>query len=226
MRAEEIDLLIPLAGVKLPATVRLPDGLTAAVVFAHASGSDRYDLRDQYLADELAGAGIGTIRVDLLTPDERKAEAKTQHLRFDLDLLAERLDGVAQWLLEVKPGIELGYCTAGTGTAAALTACARHGRASAVVARAGRPDLAAPELKHVRAATLLLVGAFDPVGIEANRDAVGALGGPTRLEVVPNATHRFDEPGTLEHVAQLARAWFVHWLSAARETRDEVHMPW
>lgn len=222
----EIDFLIPLPGVKLPATVQLPDGLTAAVVFAHASGSDRYDPRDRQLADALTSAGIGIVLVDLLTPRERELDRKTQHLRFDLELLAERLDAVTEWLLAVKPGTALGFCGAGTGSAAALIAAARHGRVTAIVSRAGRPDLAGPELGDVRAATLLLVGANDPVTLDSNRDALAALGGPSRLDVVAHASHRFDEPGALEHVAGLTRAWFVHWLSAARQTQNEVNVPW
>lgn len=226
MGTVELDLQLPLPGVKLWATVFLPDGLTAAVIFAHGSGSDRYDLRDRYLAEQLRGAGIGTVLVDLLTPQERQVDETAQHLRFDLELLAQRLDAVAQWLLEVKPGTALGFCGAGTGAAAALTAAARHGRVTAIVSRAGRPDLAGPDLGHVRAATLLVVGAGDPVAIQSNHGAFGTLGGPARLEVIPNASHRFDEPGAIEQVAELARAWFVHWLSSARQTQNEVNVPW
>ena len=226
MGTVEIEFLIPLPGVKLPATVFLPDGLTAAVVFAHASGSDRYDPRDRQLAEAVRGAGIGTVLVDLLTAKERELDRKTQHLRFDLELLAERLDAVTEWLLAVKPGLAVGFCGAGTGAAAALISAARHGRVTAVVSRAGRPDLAGPDLGEVRAATLLLVGTNDPVTLESNRDALAALGGPTRLEVVAHASHRFDEPGALEHAAELTRAWFVHWLSAARQTQNEVNVPW
>lgn len=226
MATEELETLIPLPGVKLPAIVALPEGLTAAVVFAHAAGSDRYDLSDGQLARALRAAGIGTVQFDLLTFDEREAERETQHLRFDLELLAERIDAVAAWLLAIRPGLTVGLCAAGTGAAAALMACARHGQPSAVVSRAGQPDLAGPALGQVRAATLLLVAGGDAVSLRSNHEAFASLRGPSRLEIIQPAARGLDDLQALEQVAGLARAWFVRWLSATQQTQQETHAPW
>lgn len=219
MGPEELNLLIPLAGVRLAATVSLPAGAAAGVIFAHGAESAP-SLR---VAGELQQAGIATVLVHLLTPAEVESERTTQHLRFDLELLSDRLAAVAQWLSELRPHIRLGYFGSGTGSAVALVAAARHGHVDAVVSRSGRPDLAGPELAHVRAATLLLAGGDDLVGLARNHDALKRLGGRGRLEVIPHARFLSDEPEALELAARLARGWFVQWLSGVERAPSEVH---
>jgi putative phosphoribosyl transferase len=208
-------LQIPAAGVALDADIVVPQPAQGVVLFAHGSGSSRRSPRNAFVADELQGAGLATILVDLLTPAEERIDAVTAELRFDIGLLAGRLVALCDWLVEhdITAGLGIGIFGASTGAAAALVAAAaRPGPVAAVVSRGGRPDLAGPALRSVHQPTLLIVGERDPVVVDLNRQAMQELAGETRLEVVPGATHLFQEPGALEQVARLARDWFVRHL--------------
>jgi putative phosphoribosyl transferase len=203
---------IALEDAVLEADLALPSSARGVVAFAHGSGSSRHSPRNRFVADVLVGGGLGALLVDLLTPDEERRDARTRELRFDIGLLARRLAGIVEWLAAEPPtaGLPVGLFGASTGGGAALVAAARHPDAvAAVVSRGGRPDLAGPALAEVRAPTLLIVGGEDTVVIELNRQAMARLGGDKRLEIVPGATHLFEEPGTLEQVAALARDWFT-----------------
>jgi putative phosphoribosyl transferase len=208
---------IPTAGVELDAEVVIPQPAQGVVLFAHGSGSGRNSPRNTYVAGELQDAGLATVLVDLLTPAEERADAATARLRFDIDLLAGRLTALCDWLgrHDVTAGLRIGLFGASTGAAAALVAAAvRPDSVSAIVSRGGRPDLARPALGSVHQPTLLIVGARDPVVLDLNRRAIHEFAGQADLAVVPNATHLFQEPGTLELVAELARDWFVRHLRA------------
>jgi putative phosphoribosyl transferase len=186
------------------------------VLFAHGSGSSRRSPRNRDVAEQLRERGLATMLIDLLTPDEGRADEMDRHLRFDIGLLAERLEGVTRWLGEEPStkALPLGLFGASTGAAAALVAAAHlPGQVGAVVSRGGRPDLAGSALGDVEAPTLLIVGGRDDVVLDLNREALDHLGGDTRLEVVPEATHLFEEPGALEQVADLAGAWFLQHLA-------------
>jgi putative phosphoribosyl transferase len=203
----------------LDGDLRLPKGAQGIVLFAHGSGSSRHSPRNRYVAALLNEARLGTLLLDLLTPDEEAIDVRTAQLRFDIGLLAERLIGATDWLTEqpeTRP-LRIGYFGASTGAAAALVAAAeRPGIVGAVVSRGGRPDLAGPALAHVRAPTLLIVGGQDVPVIELNRQAPAALRSEKQLVIIPGATHLFEEPGALEQVAQLAREWFERYLVQAR----------
>jgi putative phosphoribosyl transferase len=223
--AERRTVRIPAGGVELEAEVVAPRPGRAVVAFAHGAGSSRHSPRNQYVAGELSAAGLGTVLADLLTPDEERVDAVDGRLRFDIGLLAQRLTGLVDWLSSGAPGagfdtdgsgagleagLPVGLFGASTGAAAALvTAAERPGAVAAVVSRGGRPDLAGPALPRVPQPTLLIVGGDDPEVIDLNENAQTMLAGPNRLEVVPGATHLFEEPGALEQVAALARAWFA-----------------
>ncbi|MHA6797595.1 dienelactone hydrolase family protein (plasmid) [Pseudonocardia bannensis] len=210
------NLQIPVAGVVLEADLGVPrESPRGAVLFAHGSGSGRHSPRNRYVADELNRAGLVTVLADLLTREEEQVDLRTAALRFDIDLLAARVTAVTDWAADNEPtaGLGIGLFGASTGAAAALIAAAsRPTIVQAVVSRGGRPDLADEHLHQVRQPTLLIVGERDPVVIELNRQAMRKLGGETRLEIVPGATHLFEEPGTLEQVAGLARDWFLRHL--------------
>lgn len=201
-----------LAGdVLLDGDLVIPVGATGMVVFAHGSGSSRHSSRNRYVARELNAAGLGTLLLDLLTPDEEAVDLRTRHLRFDIGLLADRLVAVADWLgtFLATETLRLGYFGASTGGGAALVAAAkRPAMIAAVVSRGGRPDLAGVALSSVEAPTLLIVGGNDLPVIEMNEDAMRQMRCEVKLEIVPGATHLFEEPGALEQVAALARAWF------------------
>jgi putative phosphoribosyl transferase len=208
---------IPAAGVELDAEVVIPQPAQGVVLFAHGSGSGRHSPRNTYVAGELQDAGLATALVDLLTPAEERADAATARLRFDIDLLADRLTALCDWLRrhDLTAGLRIGLFGASTGAAAALVAAAvRPDSVSAIVSRGGRPDLARPALGSVHQPTLLIAGARDPVVLDLNRRAIHEFAGEVDLAVVPNATHLFQEPGTLERVAELARDWFVRHLRA------------
>lgn len=216
MNGERRTVRIPAGGVELDAEVVPPTDGHAVVAFAHGAGSSRHSPRNQYVAGELAATGLGTVLADLLTPDEEEADSRTGRLRFDIDLLATRMTGLVDWLATdpgnagLDAGLPVGLFGASTGAAAALvTAAARPDTVAAVVSRGGRPDLAGPALSEVPQPTLLIVGGDDPEVLELNRQVQDRLAGPNRLEVVPGATHLFEEPGALEQVAALARAWFA-----------------
>jgi pimeloyl-ACP methyl ester carboxylesterase len=181
------------------------------VLFAHGSGSGRHSPRNRFVADRLNDARLATLLIDLLTVDEEAADAFTGHLRFDIGLLAGRLVGAMEWLASqpATKRLPVGLFGASTGAGAALVAAADHpGGVAAVVSRGGRPDLAGDALPRVRCPTLLIVGGADTPVIEMNRWAQERLAGESKLEIVPGATHLFEEPGTLEEVARLAAEWF------------------
>ncbi|MGH7467633.1 MAG: dienelactone hydrolase family protein [Longimicrobiales bacterium] len=197
--------------VRIDGDLVIPAQATGLVLFAHGSGSSRKSPRNRYVAGVLQQAGIGTLLFDLLTAKEEAVDARTGELRFDVHLLAERLVEATDWLQQQERvlAMRIGYFGASTGAAAALMAAARTPeRIAAVVSRGGRPDLAAAELREVKAPTLLIVGGRDQEVITLNERALAELICEKRLAIVPGATHLFEEPGTLEQVAQLARDWF------------------
>jgi len=186
------------------------------VLFAHGSGSSRHSSRNRFVAGQLRNAGLATLLIDLLTEQEEEEEAYTRHLRFDIGLLAERLVGAIDWLARTPAtaSLSVGLFGASTGGGAALVAATqRPDRVGAVVSRGGRPDLAGPALRQVRAPTLLLVGGDDEVVIELNESALNELGAAVKkMVIVPGASHLFEEPGKLEEVARLAGQWFTRYL--------------
>jgi dienelactone hydrolase len=203
------------ASARLPGTLAIPEGACGLVLFAHGSGSSRFSSRNRFVAGELQAAGLATLLIDLLTMDEEALDERTARLRFDLALLAERLVGAVGWLRGNPDtrGLPVGLFGASTGGGAALVAAARLPEVLAVVSRGGRPDLAGDALPVVRAPTLLIVGGADEPVIEMNREAMARMRGPVELEIVPGATHLFEEPGALETVARLARDWFLRHLA-------------
>jgi pimeloyl-ACP methyl ester carboxylesterase len=209
--------------VALEGNLVLPEDARGVVLFAHGSGSSRHSPRNRYVARFLNEARLATLLLDLLTADEEAVDGRTAHLRFDIELLAERLVAATDWLLQSPDTRQLrvGYFGASTGAGAALmAAAARPAVVAAVVSRSGRPDLAGPALEHVRAPTLLIVGGEDVVVIELNQRALARLRGDKRLVIIPGATHLFEEPGALEEVARLAREWFIHHLEPAEALRS------
>lgn len=203
---------VPAGQVVCDADLALPpQGPRGVVAFAHGSGSSRHSRRNRAVAATLVDAGFAALLLDLLTPAEDEVDARTRALRFDIDLLAARVIAAVDHLRSSAPtaGLPLGLFGASTGAAAALVAAAARPEAvAAVVSRGGRPDLAGDALAQVRAPTLLVVGGADPVVLALNQQALTRLSSPAALEVVPNATHLFEEPGALEQVADLAAAWF------------------
>jgi len=205
------EVAIGAGGVTLQATFTRPDNARGVVAFAHGSGSGRHSPRNRYVADVLNQAGFATVLTDLLTEEEEQVDLRTRHLRFDIGLLADRVTGVVDWLRSNTDTAELpaGLFGASTGAAAALVSAAdRPDAVRAVVSRGGRPDLAGDVLPRVEAPTLLVVGGHDEVVLGLNREALELLRCEKRLEIVPHATHLFEEPGTLERVAALAGDWF------------------
>ncbi|MEF8792476.1 dienelactone hydrolase family protein [Thiohalorhabdus sp.] len=202
---------IPLDGASLEGELSAPEESAGLVVFAHGSGSSRFSPRNNYVAGVLREAGFATFLFDLLTESEDRVYAN----RFDIDLLTQRLVMAVRWMRGKKEmgNLPVGLFGASTGAAAALGAAAGLGDAvDAVVSRGGRPDLAMEQLPAVAMPTLLIVGGVDTQVIELNREAYAQLGGPAHLEIVPGATHLFEEEGKLEQVASLAADWFRHYL--------------
>jgi dienelactone hydrolase len=208
---------IPARGVDLAGDLSLPARATGIVLFAHGSGSSRRSSRNRFVASELNRAGLATLLFDLLTEEEEYAERYSRHLRFDIELLAQRLLAATDWAGNDAHArrLPVGFFGASTGGGAALVAAAaRPAKISAVVSRGGRPDLAGGDaLSLVKAPTLLSVGGDDDVVIDLNEQALARLRWEKRLEIVPGASHLFEEPGTLERVAELAREWFTSHLS-------------
>lgn len=233
----ETQVTVPTAGVTLEGNLTLPDGARGVVLFAHGSGSSRFSPRNRFVAAALSApereasggrkgdmpafgapdaheeGGLGTLLVDLLTPEEERVDDETREYRFDLPRLADRLTGLVDWLKSQPDTRDLpvGLFGSSTGGGAALmTAADRPGDVRAVVSRGGRPDLAGDKLPRVIAPTLLLVGERDEQVIELNEDAAARMrNADVKLDIVPGATHLFEEPGTLEEVAARARAWFL-----------------
>lgn len=217
------DVEIAVDGVTLHGDLHLPAQCGAVVVFAHGSGSSRHSPRNRYVASVLQGAGLGTLLLDLLTPAEEVDRGNV----FDIALLAQRLIAAHHWLngRDDTAGCRVGYFGASTGAGAALWAAAEPGaEVDAVVSRGGRPDLAGPRLAAVRAPTLLLVGGADTQVLALNRQAMDRMTAPVRLEIIPGATHLFEEPGTLTRAATLAKGWFARYLlpETAPERASEV----
>jgi dienelactone hydrolase len=214
---------IPVGELVLQGTLTVPEPSRGLVLFAHGTGSGRFSPRNRYVAGVLVQHGIATLLMDLLTAEEEAVDSRTGQLRFDVTLLAERVLAASRWLrtrAETAP-LRVGYFGASTGAAAALLAAARRpDLVAAIVSRGGRPDLAAEALEAVRAPTLLIVGERDPVVLRLNREALERFRAPSRLEIVPGASHLFEEPGALEAVARLAREWFARYLEAAGASRE------
>jgi len=204
-------------GVTLPGDLSLPALAEGVVLFAHGSGSSRHSARNRHVAELLNRGGLGTLLFDLLTEDEERIDQITRALRFDIPLLAQRVEGALRWTQDhvALRDLRIGLFGASTGAAAALIAAAHEPEAvQAVVSRGGRPDLAGNALPLVQAPTLLIVGGLDQPVIELNRAARAQMHAETVLTIVPGATHLFEEPGTLDQAAQLARDWFVEYLRA------------
>ncbi|GAA4896794.1 dienelactone hydrolase family protein [Streptomyces coeruleoprunus] len=210
MILEEV-VLPAVDGSALHGDLALPTSMPVMVVFAHGSGSSRHSPRNRAVAGALQQAGLGTLLLDLLTEREERRDMMTAEHRFDIDLLTSRVVSAIDWLA-AEPGTErfaVGLFGASTGAAAALRAAAeRPVRVQSVVSRGGRPDLAGDALPRVAAPVLLIVGGADTEVLALNREAAARLRVPYRVEVVPGATHLFEEPGALEHVARAARDWF------------------
>lgn len=211
--------------IRLEGNLGLPEGARGVVLFAHGSGSGRHSPRNRFVAGQLRAAGLATLLIDLLTEEEEAEEQYTRHLRFDIGLLADRLTGATDWLVENTDttGLPVGYFGASTGGGAALVAAARRPeRVGAVVSRGGRPDLAGEALARVRAPTLLIVGGADEPIIGLNERALAQLSAAVKkLVIVPGATHLFEEPGKLEEVARLAAEWFTRHLDLPAEARAD-----
>lgn len=212
------DIEIPVAGLALEGSLAVPNHAVGLVMFAHGSGSSRHSPRNRQVAAQLNARGLGTLLFDLLTAEEEQIDAVDATLRFDVDMLAERLIAATDALVTSgRAPMPIGYFGGSTGAAAALIAAARRPeQIAAVVSRGGRADLAGDSLAAVRAPTLLIVGGADPWVLQANRDAATKLAAPHDIVVVPGATHLFEEPGALDEVARLAASWFLDHFAPAR----------
>ena len=205
-------------GVRLEGFISIPDEPKGLVVFVHGSGSSHHSPRNQYVAQALQDSGLATLLFDLLTVSEETIDLRTRYLRFDIDLLARRTAGVLEWL-DLQPfayELKRGLFGASTGAAAALIAAVElPDKVGAIVSRSGRPDLADEALAKVHAPTLLIVGGDDEAVIDLNEQALAQMqhGIDKKLMIVPGASHLFEEPGTLEYAAELARDWFLAHLS-------------
>lgn len=198
----------------LGAFLEIPEQARGVIIFAHGSGSSRHSPRNRLVADFLHDARFATLLIDLLTPNEEAVDMQTRELRFDIPFLAKRLDEVTAWTQtdsRIKH-LNIGYFGASTGAAAALVSAASNHKVKAVVSRGGRPDLAGSALEKVTAPTLLIVGGEDSGVIELNEKAFALLNCDKRMEIVPGATHLFEESGTLEQAATLAAKWFELWV--------------
>jgi putative phosphoribosyl transferase len=206
------ELRIPAGAATLDGILTLPAGATMAVLFAHGSGSSRYSPRNGFVASKLNQAGLATLLFDLLTPDEEAEDLQTGRHRFNIRLLAERLVLATEWMREQKTTSHLGigYFGASTGGGAALVAAAElPAKVGAVVSRGGRPDLAGGALARVEAPTLLVVGERDEAVLQLNQRAQQKMRCEVKLEIIPGATHLFEEAGALDQVARLACDWFL-----------------
>ncbi len=212
-RTEE-DVEVPFNGFHLNGELIIPSDATGVILFAHGSGSSRHSPRNQFVARKLREHGKGTLLFDLLTLEEEEEDRNTGQLRFDIDLLAQRLLGVTSWFHKREAGLSVGYFGSSTGAAAALVAETQSEvPICAMVSRGGRPDLAGPALPKVKAWTLLIVGGEDTAVIAMNQAAYVQMRCPKELRLIPGATHLFEEPGALEKVAEMAAGWF------------ELHLP-
>jgi dienelactone hydrolase len=204
---------IPAGRATLAGNLNIPVNATALVLFAHGSGSSRHSPRNQFVARTLNDIGLATLLFDLLTPEEELVDMRTAELRFDIDLLAERLVHATTWAKQQQQtrDLRIGYFGSSTGGGAALVAAAQlPNDVGAVVSRGGRPDLACAALPKVRAPTLLIVGGQDEIVIDLNEQARNQMRCKVKVEIIPGATHLFEEPGALEQVAKLASDWFIN----------------
>ena len=216
------ELQIPAGKATLSGNMTIPDGAAALVLFAHGTGSSRHSRRNQFVARRLNNAGLGTLLFDLLTQGEEALDMRTREHRFNIGLLAERLVHVTRWVKqhEQTHDLRIGYFGSSTGGGAALVAAAELPQdVGAVVSRGGRPDLAGDALSKVQAPTLLIVGGNDDIVIELNEMARDQMRCEVKLEILPGATHLFEEPGALEKVAKLAGDWFVNHIGAGSGSR-------
>lgn len=223
MISEQVSVAVP-GNVDLPGDLEVPPSPRGMVLFVHGSGSSRHSPRNRAVAAELRRHGWGTLLIDLLSEDEERADAATGRHRFDIALLSERTATAIEWLSKypVTEAVPVHLFGASTGAAAALVAAAQAGPGGpvvSVVSRGGRPDLAGDALKRVEAPVLLLVGGRDPQVLELNREAAQLLSADHQVQVIPGATHLFEEPGALEQVAAAAREWFLNAAEAHTEGR-------
>ncbi|MFZ2314449.1 MAG: dienelactone hydrolase family protein [Gammaproteobacteria bacterium] len=216
MELYKIDVEIPLNHIHLNGILQIPKNPTGIVLFVHGSGSSRFSQRNQHVASILNQSNIATLLFDLLTPDEEEVDEFTREHRFNIELLASRLVIVTDWISQQPKThhLAIGYFGASTGAGAALQAAAkRQDMVKAIVSRGGRPDLAGEDLSHIKAPTLLIVGGHDEPVIEMNRQAMEEMHCTNKLEIIPGATHLFEESGALDEVARLAKDWFKQYLS-------------
>lgn len=219
-RGVENPITVQAGPIVLEGDLGFPESCLGIVLFAHGSGSSRHSPRNRFVARLLREARLGTLLIDLLTSSEEAAETATGHLRFNIDFLGVRLVAITDWVLAHSDmrDLPLGYFGASTGAAAALVAATQRPAAiRAIVSRGGRPDLARSALPRVAAPTLLIVGEQDTAVLDLNREALNQLRVEKSLVLVPRATHLFEEPGALEEVARLARAWFERHFTWMRE---------
>ena len=223
-RGYEETVRITSGSAAIDGDLRLPPNPAGIVIFAHGSGSSRFSGRNRAVAAVLERAGFGTLLMDLLTRAEERIDELTRQHRFDIALLGRRVIDATDWLRQqpLTRDLPVGYFGASTGAGAALMAAGEDRRIAAVVSRGGRPDLARELLPEVAAPTLLIVGSLDHGVIELNQEAFELLRCEKRLEIVPGATHLFEEPGTLQAAADLARRWFVEHLHSAMNLERPV----
>jgi putative phosphoribosyl transferase len=218
------EITIPAGGANLAGALSLPEHAHTLVLFVHGSGSSRHSPRNQFVAGTLNNAGLATLLFDLLTPNEERIDSYTAEFRFNIELLAERLSHATKWTKAQANTRDLrcGYFGSSTGAAAALVAAAEFLDVAAVVSRGGRPDLAGEALPKVQAPTLLIVGGKDEVVITLNEQTQREMRAEVKLEIVPGATHLFEEPGALDRVAKLATDWFLRHSEAAKSVRQRT----
>ena len=211
-KTKEEVVVIPVGRATIEGNLVIPIGARGVVLFAHGSGSGRFSPRNQYVAKVLNEAGIGTLLIDLLTKEEEEIDTATGEFRFDIGLLSQRLEVATEWLKQnpATKSLAIGYYGASTGAAAALIAATKFPKdVKTVVSRGGRPDLAMQHLQKVKVPSLFIVGEKDTVVIDLNKKAMEQVPAEKKLEIVPGATHLFEEPGKLEEVAKLSADWFL-----------------
>lgn len=209
------EIRIPIQDINLYGNLNVPGNSSGLVIFVHGSGSSRFSPRNNFVAEVINKAGLATLLFDLLTEEEEAIDQQTRHLRFDIPLLAERLIKVTDWIKKQAnlKNLNLGYFGSSTGAAAALIGAAQLPKLiKAVVSRGGRTDLANNFLPKVKAATLCIAGELDETIIQMNKDSLTQINAEKKLIIIPEATHLFEEPGTLEKVADYATEWFVEYL--------------
>jgi putative phosphoribosyl transferase len=211
VREDEKNVRITSGKATINGNLEIPPGAKSIIVFAHGSGSSRFSPRNNYIAELMNRTDLATLLIDLLTTEEESIDEYTRQYRFDVDMLADRLIASTLWLktTSITKNLSIGYFGASTGAAAALIAAAKQPQhINAVVSRGGRPDLAGELLTKVQAPTLLIVGGYDTEVLKLNKDALKLIRAEKKLEVVPGATHLFEEPGKLDEAAKLAINWF------------------